>query len=399
MKLVQILLGALVALVLSFVIIKPIVAQENDVTIHFFWARGCPHCAKEKVFLTSLTQKYPQLQIKDYEITENRENLKSLEKVGKELSADVSGVPFTVIGKQHFSGYYTDETTGKEIEDAVKCAVENGCEDIVGTITKESVESEQESKTQTIPESIKLPLVGDIRIKNLSLPVFTFVIAVLDGFNPCAMWTLLFLISLLLGMKDRVKMWTLGSAFIASSAFVYFLFLSAWLNFFLFLGFVIWVRIAIGLVALTAGGYNLRDYFTNKTGGCEVMGDKKRQKVFERIKNITQNKKFFLALAGIILLAFAVNLVELICSAGLPAIYTQVLSLSKLPTWQYYLYLIFYILIFMLDDLIVFIAAMTTLQAVGIESKYSRYSHLIGGIVMLIIGFLMLFKPELLMFG
>ena len=399
MKLTKILLGALVALVLSFVLIKPIFAQENDVTIHFFWARGCPHCAKEKVFLTSLAQKYPQLQIKDYEITENRDNLRFLEKVGKELSADVSGVPFTVIGKQHFSGYYTDETTGKEIEDEVKCAVENGCEDIVETITKESVESAQESQTQTIPESIKLPLLGDVRIKNLSLPVFTFVIALLDGFNPCAMWTLLFLISLLLGMKDRVKMWTLGIAFIASSALVYFLFLSAWLNFFLFLGFVIWVRIAIGLVALTAGGYNLRDYFTNKTGGCEVMGDKKRQKVFERIKNITQNKKFFLALAGIILLAFAVNLVELICSAGLPAIYTQVLSLSKLPTWQYYLYLIFYILIFMLDDLIVFFAAMTTLQAVGIESKYSRYSHLIGGIVMLIIGLLMLFKPELLMFG
>lgn len=374
-------------------------AQEKEVNLYFFWAKGCLHCSKEKVFLKSLGEKYPQLQIKDYEITENRDNLKLLEKVGKELSADVSGVPFTAIGKHHFSGYYTDETTGKEIEDAVKCAVENGCEDIVGTITKESVESTQESQTQTIPESIKLPLVGDIRIKNLSLPVFTFVIAVLDGFNPCAMWTLLFLISLLLGMKDRVKMWTLGIAFIVSSAFVYFLFLSAWLNLFLFLGFVLWIRIIIGLVALTAGGYNLRDYFVNKTSGCKVVGSEKRQKVFEKIKKITQSRQFVLALIGIIILAFAVNLVELICSAGLPAIYTQVLSLSKLPTWQYYLYLIFYILIFMMDDLIVFFAAMTTLQAVGIESKYSRYSHLIGGILMVIIGLLLIFKPELLMFG
>ena len=102
---------------------------------------------------------------------------------------------------------------------------------------------------------------------------------------------------------------------------------------------------------------------------------------------------------GIILLAFAVNLVELVCSAGLPAIYTQVLSLTPMPKWQYYLYLLFYILIFMLDDLIVFVIAMVGLKAVGIESKYARMSRLVGGIVILLIGLLMLIKPELLAFG
>ena len=129
------------------------------------------------------------------------------------------------------------------------------------------------------------------------------------------------------------------------------------------------------------------------------MGYEKRQKVFEKIKSITRKKQFLFALGGIILLAFAVNLVELICSAGLPAIYTQILSLAQLPKWQYYLYLIFYILIFMLDDLVIFFTAMVTLQAVGIQSKYSRISHLVGGILMLIIGILLLFKPEFLMFG
>ena len=92
-------------------------------------------------------------------------------------------------------------------------------------------------------------------------------------------------------------------------------------------------------------------------------------------------------------------MVELVCSAGLPAIYTQILSLSNLPTWQYYFYLGLYILIFMLDDLFVFFTAMFTLKAVGVESKYARYSHLIGGVLMLVIGLLLLFKPEWLMFG
>jgi uncharacterized membrane protein HdeD (DUF308 family) len=98
-------------------------------------------------------------------------------------------------------------------------------------------------------------------------------------------------------------------------------------------------------------------------------------------------------------LAIAVNMVELICSAGLPAIYTQILSLADLTAWQYYLYLALYILVFMLDDLFIFFTAMITLQAVGVQGKYARYSHLIGGILMAVIGLLLLFKPEWLMFG
>ena len=250
-----------------------------------------------------------------------------------------------------------------------------------------------------MPEKINLPIIGEIETRDFSLPVLTVLIAGLDGFNPCAMWVLLFLISLLLGMEDKKRMWILGTAFIVSSAFVYFLFMSAWLNLFLFLGFVLWVRVVIGLVALVAGGYNLKEYFTNKAGVCKVTSGKKRQKVFEKLKNIIYEKQFWLALVGIIILAFAVNLVELICSAGLPAVYTQILALTPMAKWQYYAYLGLYIFIFMLDDLLVFFVAMTTLQITGMTTKYTRVSHLIGGILMLVMGILLLFKPEWLMFG
>ena len=98
-------------------------------------------------------------------------------------------------------------------------------------------------------------------------------------------------------------------------------------------------------------------------------------------------------------LAFAVNLVELLCSAGIPAVYTQVLALSNLPVWQYYAYLALYILVFMLDDLFVFVVAMKTLQVTGATTRYVRYSHLAGGAVLLAIGALLLLRPEWLMFG
>jgi hypothetical protein len=152
-------------------------------------------------------------------------------------------------------------------------------------------------------------------------------------------------------------------------------------------------------VALFGGGYSLREFFVNKDSGCKVVGAEKKRKTFDRMKEVVHQNSLWLALGGIILLAFAVNLVELICSAGLPAIYTQVLALNDMATWKYYLYILGYIFFFMLDDLIIFFIAMTTLRVTGITTKYTRVSRLIGGLLMLIIGLLMIFKPELLMFG
>jgi len=378
-KKVIVFLSSLIFFCLNFI---PVYANKTDVIIDFFWAEGCPHCAHEKIFLDELKIKYPDLQINSYEISKNQTNINLLQQKGRQLSADVSGVPFTVIGSNYVSGFGTKDTTGKQIEDLIK----------------QNLSQEQIEKVQRDLVSIHLPFIGEINAKQMSLPILTLAIALVDGFNPCAMWTLLFLISLLLGMKNRKRMWILGIAFIVSSAFVYFLFLAAWLNLFIFLGLVIWVRVIIALVALVAGAINLKEYIENKSG-CKIMGDEKRQKFFEKLKSVTSKKNFILALGGIILLAFAVNLVELICSAGLPAIYTKILSMYQLPTWQYYLYLIFYIFVFMIDDLFVFFTAMVTLQAVGIQSKYTKASHLVGEIIMLIIGLLMLFKPDILMFG
>ena len=119
----------------------------------------------------------------------------------------------------------------------------------------------------------------------------------------------------------------------------------------------------------------------------------------DRLKAVISTRKFWLALGGIVLLSFLVNLVELICSAGFPVVYLQILSLTPMPFWQYYLYLLLYIVIFMLDDIIVFVVAMITLQLTGVTTRYKRLSNLIGGVLMLVIGLLLIFKPGWLMFG
>lgn len=369
--------------------------SSEQIDIYFFWAEGCPHCANEKPFLEKLENKYDNIIVHSLEITRNQENAELLKIIADKLGTDVQGVPFTVIGNQYFVGWHSEETTGESIESAVQCAIENGCQNILGNI----VTPVTPGSGPNVPETISLPLFGEIETKNVSLPILTIIIAALDGFNPCAMWVLLFLISLLFDMKNKRRMWLFGSVFIIASGFVYFLFMAAWLNLFLFIGIIIWVRVLIGLVALGTGYYNIRSFFKNKANVCKVTGQKKRQKVFERLKKIIQEERIVIALAGLIILAFMVNLVELICSAGLPAIYTQILSLTPMPEWLYYMYLILYVIVFMLDDLFIFVIAMLTLQITGVTSKYTRASHIIGGVIMILIGLLLIFMPELLMFG
>ncbi len=378
---------------------------NEEVNVYFFWGEGCPHCAKEKPFLEKMEEKYPEVEVHDFEVWKNSENRSLLTEVGKKLDANVSGVPFTVVGEKYFTGWLSEATTGKDIENAIQCALEKSCEDPVGEVLSPNQEEKEEEPcgceedSSALPSEIELAFLGKIDPSDFSLPMITIILGGIDGFNPCAMWTLLFLISLLLGMKDKKKRWILGTAFIVASAFVYFLFMAAWLNLILFLGVINWVRILIGLIALGGGAYNLKEFFVNKEGVCKVTGGEKKQAVFEKMKEFTQKKNLYLALGGIILLAFAVNLVEAICSAGLPVVFTQILTLSDLSTTQYYAYMLLYILVFMLDDLFIFFVAMKSMELTEINTKYSRASHLIGGALMIIIGILIIFKPGLLMFG
>jgi len=382
-------------------------ANSNKVNVYFFYGDGCPHCAKEEVFLSGLKDKYTDINVRSFEVWGSQENRQMLIGIGKELNINISGVPFTLVGDKYFIGWYDEKSTGAAIEEAIQYARSANCRDIgaevLASICPTSLPVEEkcdyEEKKSPIPQKIKVPVIGEIEIKNFSLPFLTIILGVLDGFNPCAMWTLLFLISLLLGMKDRKRMWILGSAFIAASASVYFLFMSAWLNLILFLGFVAWIRILIGALALAGGGYSVKEFIFNKDAGCKVTGDEKRRRTFDRMKSAVQQNSLWLALGGIVVLAFAINLVELICSAGLPAVYTQVLTLNEMAGWHYYLYILLYIFFFMLDDLFIFFIAMITLEMAGITTKYARMSRLIGGLVMLAIGLMLIFKPEWLMFG
>ncbi|MBU1036949.1 hypothetical protein KKF32_02850 [Patescibacteria group bacterium] len=387
----------------GFLFFSTKVSAQDQVNLYLFHSENCPHCKEERAYLKILQEEYKdQLVINEYEVNERRENLKLFKALEDLYDYRIVGVPVTVVGDKIITGYLNDQTTGQEIKRQIDLCLSSFCSDRLGDYINSSSQpsplEDTKAPSSEIPEEIHLPLFGSLNTKTVSLPVLTMVIGLMDGFNPCAMWALAYLISLLLPMQNRRRMWTLGGTFIIISGLVYFLFMAAWLNLFLFLGFIGIIRLIIGLGALAVGAYNLREYRLSRPG-CKVTRSESRQKIFARLREITQKRSLIIALLGVVILALAVNLVEAFCSLGLPAIYTQVLSLTVMFKWQYYLYLLLYIFFFILDDMIVFIIAMITLRAVGLSDKYSRFSHLIGGLVILILGILLIFKPGWLMFG
>ncbi len=397
-------------LAFSLVWVTSVFAQENTAKLYLFWWDGCPHCEKEREFLPVLEEKYGnKLVIQQFEIWNDTKNQKLIQEVAKGFATPVNSVPLTLIGDVKIVGYGSDETTGKQIEEAVQYCLENTCADLVAPVlaareveTKKQTEvMEQVEKPASGDTStqVSVPFFGTVQLRDLSLPIVTVILGALDGFNPCAMWILIFLISMLIGMQDRRKMWIIGFAFIFVSALSYFLFITAWLQVMIFIGFIASIRAAIGIFALAGGSWNIYTYWKTRDSGCEIVSTKKRKKISQQIKDIIHEKNMMIALVGVAVLAFSVNLIELLCSAGLPVIFTQMLAMNDLTTAQHYLYVLLYIFFFMLDDLLVFIISMVTLEAFGITTKYTKYSHLVGGILMLIIGFLLIFRPEVLMFG
>jgi len=354
--------------------------------IAFFFHPQCPHCREQKLFIPYLQAKYPELSWVQYD-TSLPENVRLLnEFIAKSghLIATI-GVPMTFIGPYVIDGFESAETTGVRLEQAIRAVVKND-----PSLFPQADGSRDQRQT------LDLPLLGTIRLAEYSLPALAVIIGLVDGFNPCAMWVLVYLISLIVSLNDRRKIWLLVGTFVASSGILYFLFMTAWLNVFLFLGYLRSLTLIIGLGALGAGILNIREYVQTKGQLTCTVGDAAaKKKTMSRIDQIVDAPLTAFTVFGIIALAFIVNSIEFACSAALPAIFTHTLTLRNLPTIEYYGYILLYDFFFMLDDLIIFSLAVLALDT-SIGQRYAGHCRIVGGVVLIVLGGVMVFRPELL---
>lgn len=255
---------------------------------------------------------------------------------------------------------------------------------------------DEPSQDAPAADSVELPVFGRLSASHLGLPLFTLAIGLIDGFNPCAMWVLLFLLSVLVNLQDRWKIVAVAGTFVLISGLAYFAFMAAWLNVLTFVGLLRPVQVTLALLALAIGAIHIKDFFAFRRGVTLSIPEAAKPGIYARVRRIVTAENLSGAILGAAVLAVLVNLIELLCTAGLPALYTQILALHELSKPQNYLYLALYNLAYMADDLLMVTLVVVTLSRRKVQETHGRWLKLVSGVVIASLGAILLVRPELL---
>jgi len=401
--------NTIIAFVLMFlcfnVFMSTAMAGETPV-IDFYFSPTCPHCASEKIYLNELEERYDDIVINRYSVTEqgNVDRLMGLYEKYSVPEENRGIVPITFIGAQVFLGF--DENRSPPLMDDSIANIADGRGGIIGD---DKFSNRVEILNQVQPLSaINIPFFGEIDVTQFSPIALSITVGVLDGFNACAMVALGFLLTVLVSTGQRKKVVLIGGVFILVSGLVYFIFIAAWLNLFLFLSLIKPITIIIAVIIITFSVFLLKDYYSDVI--CKIcdVPEGKKDGIFTRAQKFLFTKLIGLTTAdmplpmmllGVALVAAGVNLVELFCSFGFPLAYTKILTTYELSSWAYYGNLLLYILFYMIDDFLIFMIAVFTLRVTKVSDKYLKVIKLISGVILLILGILMLFRPEILVLG
>ncbi len=370
-------------------------ARDGKVYLTIFYTYDCPHCAEAMAFLTALAEKHsecpecaeavqllsdekakPELVIRAYEIKRNSENMTLFQTFAQAYGTRFQGVPALFLGDKFYVGFRMGAS----------------CRMIAEEIARQQGERETCAHT-----TVDIPWLGEVNIAAVGLPQLTLTLGFLDGFNPCAMWVLMFLLGLLVYSGSRRRILFIGMTFVMASGVVYFVFMAAWLNLFLVVGLSSWITKLLAGVAIGMGAINLKDVVFFKRGVSLMIPESAKPTLYRRARAILHEQETWLAVMGTVVLAVFVNVIELACTVGLPALFTKILADRQVPAVEQYLYLALYNVVYVIPLLVIVALFAVTLGHFKLQESHARALKLVSGALMLTLGLLLLFKPQLLM--
>jgi glutaredoxin len=393
------------------------VAAPAAQRLEVFVREGCPHCAKAEEFLAVLGREQPQLDIVIRDVNREPAALQRLTELAREHGG-VARVPAFFLADQLLFGFSEAARTDLLIRNVLAGqrtqraaagaagAAGSTCElaDAVGKASADPNDvllkpcplggHAEAAAAPAPPERFEIGFFGrTLSLDDIGLPLFTLAIGTLDGFNPCSMWVLLLMISLLAPLNDRPRMLAIAGTFVAIQGIAYFIFLAAWLNLFLLIGLARWSQILIAVIAIVAGLINLKDFLAFKWGGISLsIPDQAKPGIYNRMRNILHARSMTAAVAGAVVLAVLVQIVELLCTSGFPALFTRILTLEQLEPSSYYGYLLLYMAAYMFDDVLVLGTGVVLLSRHRLQEREGRVLKLLAGLAMVGLGVYLLLE-------
>ena len=380
-------------------------SSENSVTVHFFMSETCPYCAKEEEFLEKIDDANSNVEVVKYD-TGERENAELYGEMNRLVGSQSRGVPLTFIGMDDpILGFGGEESTGRKIMGRLENCLSEGCEDPAerlnisedrnspGTGTDDNGTDNSTGKKN----SVDLPLFGEVSAENTPLIVLTAMVAFVDGFNPCSLWVLTFLLGIVVYSGSRKKTFAVGFSFLFVTSLFYGLFIFGLLNVFSYIGHLFWIRAGVALLAVVFGLVNIKDFFWYKKGISFTIPESYKPKIFRKSRKIMSHSDSLPAMVGgTVLLAAGITLVELPCTAGFPVVWTNILSRYS-PNYGVFVgLLLMYMVIYLLDELAVFLTVVFTMRKTRFQEKHGRLLKLIGGMIMVALAGTLLLAPKLM---
>lgn len=366
----------------------------NVVHLYFFNGDGCPHCADEKIFLKEMEDEYgAQLEIHSYEVWYSPENAETFETFAKAFNFEPTGVPITFIGDQYWTGF--GATTREALTQAIADGVKNG------VIDAQQIVNGETPAVATIDGSatggIKLPLVGQVDLTGKSIWVSTILIGIVDGVNPCSLWVLTMLLAMIVRTANRKKTLIIGFVFLTVTSLIYALFIGGVFSVLSYVSFMQWIQAAVAVITLIMGLINFKDYFFFKEGISLTIDEKHKPGIYERIRNVMNHSDNLWAMIGAtILLGIGVSLVEFSCTAAFPVVWSSLVVNANVSTVTFVILLILYMVLYQLDELVIFGIAVFTMRSNRLQEKHGQILKLFSGTLMIVLSFVMLVKPSLM---
>ncbi len=336
-----------------------------------------------------MDNKYSWLKLHSLELSDYPENIQAFRKMTEMFDDESRSVPTFIFCGNLVSGYDNKNTTGQLLISKLLA-----CYQFVKSNSSDNTVLPDLNENKEI--SVEVPFIGSVSSVDFSLPVLTVLIAGMDAFNPCAFFVLLFLLSMMVHSRSRGRMALIGGIFVFFSGAVYFLFMAAWLNLFIYLGELRVMTLIAGSVAVIVASINIKDFFWFKKGFSLSIADNKKPKLIDRIQQLLRLDSIITVVFSTVVLALVANSYELLCTAGFPMVYTRILTLHSLSTESYYLYLLLYNLIYILPLLIIVILFTIKLGSRKLSEHEGMVLKLLSGVMMLMLGVLLLVAPYLL---
>ena len=354
--------------------------------IYFFWGDGCPHCLQAKPFLNSFVAKNPNaLRLHSYEVWYDEENNKLMEEIAAAYDAELTGVPVIFIGDRYWIGF--NEEIRQEVTATISSCLNKSCPNPWELGIKKTDQQDPVSTT------LHLPFLPTIDVSTKPLLLATVLIAAVDGVNPCSLWVLSLLLGIVVNSGSRRKAAIVGITFLTITASAYGLFMVGLLNAFTYVGFTRWIQAIVAIFALVFGIVNIKDFFRFGQGPSLTISAKHKPGIYQNIRRIMQQQRLpatILATAG---MALGITLVELPCTAGFPIIWSALVAKNSLDKFAYLSLLLVYLLIYLLDELVLFGVVLFSMQVGRLEEKHGRLLKLLGGTIMLALALTLLIWP------